>query len=202
MKVECDLMNAKKYKIILPVLVLVVLLLYLVFFRQGQINSRDVKTGPDFLQYLDQNGTRTVSWSDFDHLPHEKDDADEGHTVTYRLKDGCELLFSGDSLDQPPRWISLNLEKASIQPQDKEGKIEPKSIQTREDVIRYVGQVGGDHVTWSDFDHLPHLPPEEGASGLYMVIYTLKDGSMLSLSGPGEDQAPWFINLSLTPDKK
>ncbi len=195
-------MNDKnKRRTLVGILILIAVVAYFHFFRQDPIQSKDVTTAAQFLQYYDQKGGKNITWSDFDHLPHEKDDA-EGHTVTYRLKDGCELLFSGDSLDQPPRWISLNLEKASIQPQDKEGKIEPKSIQTREDVIRYVGQVGGDHVTWSDFDHLPHLPPEEGASGLYMVIYTLKDGSMLSLSGPGEDQAPWFINLSLTPDKK
>ena len=131
-------MNDKnKRRTLVGILILIAVVAYFHFFRQAPIQSRDVTTAAQFLQYYDQKGGKNITWSDFDHLPHEKDDADEGHTVTYRLKDGCELLFSGDSLDQPPRWISLNLEKASIQPQDKEGKIEPKSIQTREDVIRY-----------------------------------------------------------------
>lgn len=112
MKVECDPMNAKKYKIILPVLVLVVLVLYLVFFRQGQINSRDVKTGPDFLQYLDQKGTRNISWADFDHLPHENIDTgsyDNGPKIKYQLTDGYAILLGGDSMDQPPTDITLVL---------------------------------------------------------------------------------------------
>ena len=190
--------DKKRRRILVGILILIAVIAYFHFFRQAPIKNQDVTTAAQFLQYFDQKGGKNITWSDFDHLPHEKEDA-EGHTITYRLKDGCTLHFSGDSMDQPPRDISLNLEKASIQPQDKEGKIEPKSIQTKEDVIGYVGQVGGDHVTWSDFDHLPH---EEGGSGLYVVIYTLKDGSTLGLSGTGEDQAPWFINLSLTSDKK
>ena len=190
--------DKKRRRILVGILILIAVIAYFHFFRQAPIKSQDVTTAAQFLQYFDQKGEKNITWSDFDHLPHEKEDA-EGHTITYQLKDGSTLHFSGDSMDQPPREISLNLEKASIQPQDKEGKIEPKSIQTKEDVIRYVGQVGGDHVTWSDFDHLPH---EEGGSGLYVVIYTLKDGSRLALSGTGEDQAPWFVNLSLMPDKK
>ncbi|WP_019133667.1 hypothetical protein [Kallipyga massiliensis] len=190
--------DKKRRRILVGILILIAVIAYFHFFRQAPIKSQDVTTAAQFLQYFDQKGEKNITWSDFDHLPHEKEDA-EGHTITYQLKDGSTLHFSGDSMDQPPRDISLNLEKASIQPQEKEGKIEPKSIQTKEDVIRYLGQVGGDHVTWSDFDHLPH---EKGGSGLYVVVYTLKDGSRLALSGTGEDQAPWFINLSLTSDKK
>ncbi|WP_304263929.1 hypothetical protein [Kallipyga massiliensis] len=190
--------DKNRRRTLVGILILIVVVACFHFFRQAPTKSQDVTTAAQFLQYFDQKGGKNINWSDFDHLPHEKDDA-EGHAITYQLKDDCTLHFSGDSMDQPPREISLNLEKASIQPQDKEGKIEPKSIQTKEDVIRYVSQVGGDHVTWSDFDHLPH---EEGGSGLYVVVYTLKDGSRLALSGTGEDQAPWFINLSLTPDKK
>ena len=190
--------DKKRRRILVGILILIAVIAYFHFFRQAPIKNQDVTTAAQFLQYFDQKGGKNITWSDFDHLPHEKEDA-EGHTITYRLKDGCELHFSGDSLDQPPRDISLNLEKASIQPQDKAGKIEPKSIQSKEDVIRYMGQVGGDHITWSDLDHLPH---EEGGSGLYVVIYTLKDGSTLGLSGTGKNQAPWFVNLSLTSDKK
>ncbi len=190
--------DKKRRRILVGILILIAVIAYFHFFRQAPIKNQDVTTAAQFLQYFDQKGGKNITWSDFDHLPHEKEDA-EGLEITYQLKDGCALHFGGDSMDQPPREISLNLEKASVQPQDKEGKIEPKSIQTKEDVLRYVGQVGGDHVTWSDFDHLPH---EEGGSGLYVVVYTLKDGSTLGLSGTGEDQAPWFVNLSLTSDKK
>lgn len=202
MKAVITMNNKNRRRTLVGILILIAVVAYFHFFRQDPIKGQDVTTAAQFLQYYDQKGGKNITWSNFDHLPHEKENA-EGYNnhplITYQLKDGCTLHFSGDSMDQPPRDISLNLEKASIQPQEKEGKIEPKSIQTKEDVIRYLGQVGGDHVTWSDFDHLPH---EKGGSGLYVVVYTLKDGSRLALSGTGEDQAPWFINLSLTSDKK
>lgn len=79
------------------------------------------------------------------------------------------------------------------------GKIEAKDIETKEDLLRYINQVGVDHVSWSDFDHLPH---EAGGSGMYVVTYTLKDGSRLALSGTGEDVPPWFIQLDLVPLEK
>lgn len=192
--------DKNRRRTLVGILILIAVVAYFHFFRQAPIKSQDVTTAAQFLQYYDQKGGKNITWSDFDHLPHETTAPVEGDpngwSVEYRLKDGNGIYLDGLSMDQAPDTVKLSLVKTPNLPHKNEAKIQAKEIQTKEDVLRYVSQVGVDKVTWSDFDHLPH---EEIGSGLYILYYSLKDGTGVILGGFGQEDPPQYIDLHLSP---